>query len=82
MDALVKILLNDEKKAALLTLRYKELNKNIEHETNTDKETRRHLGVDIASIKKSNAVIISHCLNERRLSLEEISKIMNAHMAA
>jgi len=82
MDALVKILLTDEKKIAQLTLRYKELNRNIENETNADKATRTHLGMDIAAIKKTNASIVSHCLNEHKLSDAEIDKIKIAHLAA
>lgn len=82
MDALVKILLTEEKKIAQLTIQYKELRKNIINETIADKETRIHLGMNIAAIKKANAVIVSHFLNERRLSAEEINEIMNSHMAA
>lgn len=82
MDTLVKILLTDETKITQLTIRYKELNNNIENETTADKEARIHLGVDIAAIKKTNSLIVSHCLNEHRLSLEEINKIIVAHRAA
>jgi len=79
MDALMKILLTDEKKMSQLTVRYNALKKNIDNETPAEKELRKHLGVDIAAIRKTNAVIISHCLHERRLSPEEITKIMNTH---
>jgi len=82
MDDLLKILLADEKKVAQLTIRYKALTRNIENETTADKETRTHLGIDIAAIRKTNALIVSHCLNERKLSLEQIDKIKHTHMAA
>ena len=82
MEALVKILLMDEKKVAQLTLLYKELKGNIEEETRAEKEARILLGADIVAIKKTNAVIVSHFLKVHILSLEEINKIMTSHMAA
>jgi len=82
MEALVKILLMDEKKIKQLNVLYNELKRNIDNETNTDKETRLLLGVDIAAIKKTNAVIVSHCLKEHTLSREEINNILDAHKAA
>jgi hypothetical protein len=82
MEALVKILLMDEKKVKQLNVLYNELMRNIENETGTDKENRIHLGLDIAAIKKTNAIIVSHCLKEHTLSQEAINKIMDAHKAA
>ena len=82
MDALVKILLMDEKKIAQLTLLYNELKGNIEAETRAEKEARILLGADIVAIKKTNAVIVRHFLKEHILSLEEINTIMISHMAA
>jgi len=79
MDDLMKILLADEKKISLLTVRYNELKKNMEHETSADKTTRTHLGLNIAAIKKTNSVIVSHFLDERKLSPSEIEKITVAH---
>jgi superoxide dismutase len=79
MKELIKILLADEKKVAQLTAVYNELKKNIEKETNADKITRTNLYSNIAAMKKANAAIVNHCLNERQLSPVEIEKITNAH---
>jgi len=79
MNALLKILLLEEKKITQLTLHYKELTKNKEQETNSERETRRHLHADILAIKKLNARIVKHVLNEQVLSFEEINKITAAH---
>ena len=75
----MKILLADEKKISLLTARYNELKRNMDCETSADKSTRTHLGLNIAAIKKSNSVIVSHFLDERKLSPAEIAKITVAH---
>ena len=82
MDALLKILLADEKKMTQLAIRYRALNKNVKNETTSDRETRNHLAADIAALKKTNALIVSHCLNERMLTLEQIDKIKHTHIAA
>jgi hypothetical protein len=79
MDDLMKILLADEKKISLLTVRYNELKHNMVNETSTDKATRMHLGLNIAAIKKSNSVIVSHFLDEHKLSAAEIARITVAH---
>ena len=79
MDSLVKILLSEEKKMSQLTIRYNELKLNIENETADDKQARSSLRTDIAAIKKTNSVIVSHYLKERPLSPEEINGIVNAH---
>ena len=80
MDELLKILLGDEKKVALLTMRYNTLKSNIANETNADKLIRTNLRIQITTMKKANAVIVSHYLNERILSLSEIEKITTAHI--
>ena len=80
MNELLKILIADEKKVDILILRYNELKKNIENETKADAETRTHLGMLIAAMKKSNAVIVNHCLGEDKLSLAEIDEILNTHL--
>jgi hypothetical protein len=79
MDALLKILKAEEKKIDLLTARYKVLKKNIANETNEDTMSRTLLSAEIAVIKKSNAVIVDHCLGEHKLALPEIEKIIKAH---
>ena len=81
MDTLLKVLLTDEKKITQLTLYYKELTKNKDTETNSEKK-RRHLLADIAAIKGTNAKIVKHFLNETILSPQEIYKITNGNVAA
>ena len=81
MDTLLKILLADEKKIIQLALYYKELTKNKENETNTEKETRKHLFADINAIKKANTKIVNHFLKGEKLSAEEIQRITTAHAA-
>jgi len=79
MEELLRILLADEKKVTLLTVRFNELKKNIARETLADKAARAHLVSDIAALKKANSVIISHYLDEHRLTLMQIATITRAH---
>jgi hypothetical protein len=78
---LIKILLEDEKIVAQLTVRYNELKSNIANESLEDKVARLKLGMNIASMKKVNAKIVNHCLDERKLSEMEIEQITNEHGA-
>ena len=79
MDELLKILAADEKKIDILTVRLKELKKNIEKETTVDTEAITNLGVQIKAMKKSNAVIVDHYLGEHKLATSEIDQIVSTH---
>ena len=79
MDELLKILVADEKKVDKLTVRYNLFKKNIVNETEADTQTRTHLAAQILMIKKSNAIIVNHCLGENKLSVSEIDEIVKSH---
>ena len=76
MDELLKILLEDEKKIDKLTIRYNLFKKNIFSETEVDTQTRTLLAAQILTIKKSNAIIVNHCLGENKLTQSEIDEIV------
>jgi hypothetical protein len=79
MDELLKILAADEKKIDKLSLRYNLLKKNMLNETEADTQTRTHLAAQLLTMKKSNAIIVNHCLGEHKLTLLEIDEIVNTH---
>jgi hypothetical protein len=80
MNDLMKVLVDDEKKIDVLTVQYNLLRKNIVNETATDSEKRIALISLIKKMKKSNAVIVDHCLGERKLTLPEIESIVKTHI--